>query len=230
MFFFLKLLTKIGKEKEMKNLVLLFILVVTISPLYGNDKANALQLGSNKIILTIKNSGETALENILISFSDIDKSDELILSCYSINRLEADKSIDVPLEIFLIKLPSWEEKNITLNISSNNKKLLSKELKFTTVNKFNYLLEQNYPNPFNSQTKIKFILPEGAEREITTFEIFNLNGEKIITLINEKKTAGIHTISWDGKNGIGTTVSSGVYFYRLTNGKFLSTKKLQIIK
>jgi hypothetical protein len=214
----------------MKNLVFLFILVVTLSQLYGNDKAIPLQAGSNKLTVTIKNTGEIPLESISISLNDVEKSTELILGNNFVNRLEADESINVPIEIFLKTMPKWEEKVIILNIASHLGLSLSKEIKITTVRKYDYLLEQNFPNPFNSQTKIKFILPEGAEKEITTLEIFNPNGEKIITLLNEKKIAGIHTIGWDGKNDIGAPVSSGIYFYRLANGNFVLTKKLQIVK
>lgn len=214
----------------MKNLILLFILVVTASRLYGNDKTITLQTGSNKLTIIIKNTGEIPLENISISLDDVEKSHELTLGSNFINRLEVDESVNVPLEIFLKTMPNWEEKVTVLNVSTNFGILLRKEIKISPAKKFNYLLEQNFPNPFNSQTKIKFILPEGAEKKITTLEIFNLNGEKIITLINEKKTAGLHTISWDGKNDIGTPVSSGIYFYRLTNGNFVLTKKLQIVK
>ncbi|MDW7680883.1 MAG: FlgD immunoglobulin-like domain containing protein, partial [bacterium] len=73
-------------------------------------------------------------------------------------------------------------------------------------------LVQNYPNPFNPQTRIQYQLARPAEVRL---EIFNLLGKKVITLVNEKQPAGIHSTSWDGRDATGNQAASGVYFYRL---------------
>ncbi len=73
-------------------------------------------------------------------------------------------------------------------------------------------LFQNYPNPFNEQTLIRFQLPKAAQVKI---EIYNVLGQKIRTLLFEPKTAGVHTIKWDGKDNFGRSVGSGVYFISL---------------
>ncbi|MDW7678993.1 MAG: right-handed parallel beta-helix repeat-containing protein [bacterium] len=75
-----------------------------------------------------------------------------------------------------------------------------------------FVMFQNFPNPFNPQTRIQYQLARSAEVRL---EIFNLLGKKVITLINEKQTAGIHSTSWDGKDSTGNQAASGVYFYRL---------------
>ncbi len=78
-------------------------------------------------------------------------------------------------------------------------------------------LFQNYPNPFNPKT-INYQLP------ITNFvdlSINNLLGQKVATLVSENKVAGFHQVEWDATN-----FSSGVYYYRLTAGDFIETKKL----
>ena len=79
-------------------------------------------------------------------------------------------------------------------------------------NSESYSLSQNFPNPFNLETQIHFKLSEPAQ---VIINILDLKGEKIKTILNERKTSGEHTLSWDGLNDDGERVASGVYFYQL---------------
>jgi len=90
-----------------------------------------------------------------------------------------------------------------------------------------YILYQNYPNPFNLETEVKFIIPEPCD---VLLKIYNLLGEEIRTLVNERREKGYYTVKWDGKDSRGLTTASGVYFYRLKAGSFVSTKKMILIK
>ncbi|MCX7875430.1 MAG: T9SS type A sorting domain-containing protein [Melioribacteraceae bacterium] len=85
-----------------------------------------------------------------------------------------------------------------------------------------YNLEQNYPNPFNPTTKISFAIPNN---EKVTIEIFNSNGEKIKTSLDENKVAGKYQLEFNAEG-----LSSGIYFYRITANKFSQTKKMILIK
>jgi hypothetical protein len=87
---------------------------------------------------------------------------------------------------------------------------------------------QNYPNPFNPETRINFELDEDAE---VTLEIYNMKGQKIITLVNDNLTAGYYSETWRGKDDKGSQVASGVYLYKLTTstGDNL-TKKMIMMK
>ncbi len=76
-----------------------------------------------------------------------------------------------------------------------------------------FSLSQNFPNPFNPVTRIEFSLPQAS---YVTIEVLNLLGQKIKILVNERLAAGHHVTLWDGTNGNGEAVSSGVYFYRIT--------------
>ena len=80
----------------------------------------------------------------------------------------------------------------------------------------------NYPNPFNATTTIKYDLPKST---FVTLEIFNIEGQLFATLVNEQKTAGRYSSTWDATN-----VSSGVYIYRITAGDFSDVKKGIILK
>jgi len=86
-----------------------------------------------------------------------------------------------------------------------------------------YKLFQNYPNPFNSITVINYTLPKTCDVKLT---LFNIIGEEVKTLVNNKQNAGYYTIAVNMEN-----YSSGVYFYSMTaNGNIVETKKLILIK
>jgi flagellar hook assembly protein FlgD len=86
---------------------------------------------------------------------------------------------------------------------------------------------QEYPNPFNPETTIKFALHNEAD---TRLVIYNVKGQKVKTIVNERKPAGIYNVKWDGKDETGHRVSSGVYLYRLETGKYHLTKKMLMLK
>ncbi|MGH1366226.1 MAG: T9SS type A sorting domain-containing protein [Calditrichia bacterium] len=88
-------------------------------------------------------------------------------------------------------------------------------------------LEQNYPNPFNPTTSIRFQIPKSVK---TTLTIYNVLGQKVKTLVNDKLSAGSYTMRWKGVNDFGNTVGSGVYFYRIEAGDFVKTRKMLLVK
>jgi flagellar hook assembly protein FlgD len=74
------------------------------------------------------------------------------------------------------------------------------------------MLHQNYPNPFNPSTAISYELPAASAVTLTVHD--NL-GKEIITLATGTKSAGKHTVTWNGRDAHGIPVPSGVYYYRL---------------
>jgi hypothetical protein len=88
-------------------------------------------------------------------------------------------------------------------------------------------LSQNYPNPFNPSTTIDYNMIEPGNVSI---EVFNIKGQKVKTLVNEHMTAGDHNVVWDGKNTNNKSVSSGIYFYKMKTGSYISTKKMILMK
>ncbi|MFQ6105310.1 MAG: M28 family peptidase [Candidatus Glassbacteria bacterium] len=96
-----------------------------------------------------------------------------------------------------------------------------------------YSLSQNYPNPFNPLTMITFEIPgddEEASEVYTTLSIFDVRGRLVRNLVDGELTPGRYQVSWDGKNGEGREVSSGIYFYRIVSGSFVSTRKMILVK
>jgi len=102
------------------------------------------------------------------------------------------------------------------------------------VSKHRFILRQNYPNPFNSTTTIPFTVYGKQKKENrlhpATLEIYNIRGELVRALMEEKLKPGIYKVSWDGKNKQGRWVASGVYLYKLKMGQVTQTKKMVLIR
>jgi hypothetical protein len=90
-----------------------------------------------------------------------------------------------------------------------------------------YKLERNFPNPFNPETIISFNLPEASAVKLN---VYNILGQMVRTLVDEELPAGAHSVMWDGKNGQGSEVASGVYFYRIKAGDFESTMRMTLLR
>ena len=102
---------------------------------------------------------------------------------------------------------------------------IGKEDEANVVKKF--ALENNYPNPFNPVTTIKYQTPRTADISLV---IYNALGQKIRTLVDAKVESGSHTVTWNGRNEMGKTVSSGIYFYVLTAGDTRIAKKMILMR
>jgi len=85
-----------------------------------------------------------------------------------------------------------------------------------------YTISQNYPNPFNPETNIKFGIPDD---NFVNLVVFNIQGEKVATLVNEQLTAGTYTAKFDG-----TMLPSGVYIYKVKAGAFSEIKSMVLVK
>jgi len=83
-------------------------------------------------------------------------------------------------------------------------------------------LSQNYPNPFNPATTISFALPTKSKVRL---EVFNLLGQKVISLVQSEMEAGYHEVTWNAGQ-----VPSGVYFYRLVTDDKSLTRKMMLLK
>jgi hypothetical protein len=85
-----------------------------------------------------------------------------------------------------------------------------------------YSLSQNYPNPFNPSTTINYSISKSGD---VVLKVFNIMGKEIETLVNEQKPSGNYTVKFDASK-----LTSGVYFYQLKSGNYVSTKKLVLLK
>ena len=85
-----------------------------------------------------------------------------------------------------------------------------------------YKLSQNYPNPFNPTTSINYSISKSG---LVTLKVYDILGKEVMTLVNEVKNAGNHEINFNA-----SSLSSGVYFYRIESGNFIDTKKMFLLK
>jgi len=86
----------------------------------------------------------------------------------------------------------------------------------------NFKLHNNYPNPFNPSTNINFDLPQNQDVRL---EVFDLLGRRVALLVDETMTAGFHSVTFDA-----SSLTSGVYFYRIQAGSFVKTQKMMLVK
>jgi len=92
-----------------------------------------------------------------------------------------------------------------------------------------FSLSQNFPNPFNPSTTISYAVPEGSGERVT-LNIYDLRGALVRTLVDSERGPGTHTAFWDGTDGSGRRLPSGVYFYRIKAGDFLQMRKMVLLK
>jgi len=88
-------------------------------------------------------------------------------------------------------------------------------------------LAQNYPNPFNPVTQIEYSLPLDGP---TRLGVYDLQGHEVLVLVDEVKSAGPHSVWWDGKDSRGREVTSGIYFIRLASQKQVTSRKITLAR
>ncbi|MBL1215459.1 MAG: T9SS type A sorting domain-containing protein [Ignavibacteriae bacterium] len=98
----------------------------------------------------------------------------------------------------------------------------SQELKVNVIRPTSIELRQNFPNPFNPSTNITFTLNKSLDIKLL---VYNITGEQVAVLVDEKLNAGYHNITFDASN-----YNSGIYFYRLAIEGSIITKKMILLK
>ncbi|MFH1250479.1 MAG: LamG-like jellyroll fold domain-containing protein [bacterium] len=147
-------------------------------------------------------------ENERIEFKFYDASEDIELYVENSYIFEADKivgSVEEP-EIFVARVlrigdPGYIPEEFSLN--------------------------QNYPNPFNPVTTIAFGLPEESD---VLIDIYNIMGQKVKTLLSEKRQPGYYFVQWDGKNDRGQIMPTSMYIYRMRAGSYQQIKKMVLLK
>jgi flagellar hook assembly protein FlgD len=88
-------------------------------------------------------------------------------------------------------------------------------------------LKGNHPNPFNPETILSYDIKERVD---VLIEIFNLKGQLVRTLVNEVKPSGHYQAVWDGNDQVGKQAGSGIYYYKMSAGKYSATRKMILMK
>ncbi len=142
-------------------------------------------------------------------------------SCFdAVDSAKCENSIEITVPPYSVTIIKYYDTNTKVN-TREAKKLL-------------FLLEQNYPNPFNPTTTIKYTIPNLNNLPLTkvettsrlvTLKIYDVQGKEVATLLNETKQPGRYSVQFNATN-----LPSGIYFYRLTNGSFVKTKPMILLK
>jgi hypothetical protein len=164
-----------------------------------------------------------------------------VITIWGDNSITED-IIDGAMEGESLSLTMWsveEKKETPLSISSLQDALTGKQvenvLRYETDDVWiaqgvnvateiptTFSLSQNYPNPFNPSTTIKYGLPKDVK---VTLEVYNILGQRVGQLVNEEQKAGYYEVLFQNSN-----LASGAYFYRLSAGEFIQTKKLMLVR
>jgi hypothetical protein len=137
-------------------------------------------------------------------------------------------TLDVRNVFFTFSIAQFADPNIARKLIVNTAYMLFDNHITFIENTFNstapaaFSLEQNFPNPFNPSTSIKFSVPKEGKVSLV---VYNLLGQKVVTLFDGIKRAGYYELKFDASHR-----ASGIYFYRLESGNFVSVKKMILMK
>ena len=189
--------------------------------------------GSNSFFLQIVNSYNLDLLSLKIGLDKSEGIDWLKFEELEIPRVPAqnlDNPLDVELHFMVGEDYNENPVNLTLNLQDSLGHSWSFPIMIQVANNLptRYALYQNYPNPSNCRTTIKYDVP--VNTRMVKLKVFNLLGQEIRTLVNEKKSAGHYSVTWDRKDNSGELVASGIYFYVLKSGDFIRVKKMTLTK
>jgi hypothetical protein len=123
------------------------------------------------------------------------------------------KTVELTAHITMKGYEYWSE-TVTLMVTPVETEVASLPKEFA--------LHQNYPNPFNPNTTIEYALPKAS---FVTLKVYNVMGQEVATLASGEHAPGIFNATWDASN-----VPTGVYFYRLTAGDYVQTRKAILAK
>jgi hypothetical protein len=91
------------------------------------------------------------------------------------------------------------------------------------------LFVENSPNPFNPETLIRYEVPDESTQEVSLI-IFNALGQRVRILVNERKSPGSYSVSWDGRDDFAKSAASGVYLLHVSIGNNILTRKLMLLR
>ena len=164
-----------------------------------------------------------AAKSAMIEGNDDSENGELKLSMITLTPISETKDI-IRLRFKVKKEPKGAMPEFTSFVINEEEIDVEGMSKIPKV----FALHQNYPNPFNPVTTIKFDLPKASA---VTLKVYNILGQEIRTIIDERKDAGYYSVKWDGTNNFGLKVASAMYIYRIkTDAGYIKAKKMIFLK
>ena len=182
----------------------------------------------NTISLSVQNNSGIEAENVSARFINLPTWLQFKSNSVFIKAIKANAASEAEFTFSVDKqAPVGKDTTLIAVINTSNGKSWTKAIRITIEAPKEYKLYNNYPNPFNPSTKIAFELPQTSRVELT---IYDITGREIACIANEGFSAGFHEVTWDGINSNGERVSSGIYFYRISAGKWSKVMKMMMVK
>ncbi len=206
----------------MKTIVIVLLLIAvagaqTVYNLQPGTKGNQLKLTVANI--SDKNNADNVVVNLLRESTFLKFENE----ADTISLIEAAKEKEATFR-FEVKrnAPVNIKDSIEFSIGDANGIMMMKTFVFNFLAPSEFRLEQNFPNPFNPATTIQYQLPSTSN---VSLKIYDVLGNEVVTLVNEKQDAGYKEIKFNADR-----YASGMYIYRLTADKYVSTMKMLLLK
>jgi predicted glutamine amidotransferase len=173
----------------------------------------------------------TAIERLEVIINNPPSNDELIYAMidegYCYLQLEEAGLRDIPA-VCTVKPRSFDEyQKIVKELENELSFFTQPENQEQIVQTNSIILHGNYPNPFNPSTNISFDISSESDVSIT---VYNVKGQKVTTLVDKHFENGSHTVTWNGKDSNNKSVSTGIYFYKISAGKETQVKKMLLLK
>ena len=178
----------------------------------------------NQVKLTVANiSDKNNADNVVVNLSRKSPALNFENEADTISLIEASKEKEAIFR-FEVKrnTPVNTKDSIEFSIGDANGRMMMKTFVLNFLAPQEFKLEQNFPNPFNPGTTIQYQLPSAVK---VTLKVYDILGREVATLVNEKQDAGYKEVKFNANR-----FASGMYIYRLTADKYVSTKKMLMVK
>jgi TQXA domain-containing protein len=189
---------------------------------FAKLRFEAMGSGTLSVILEAKVNGQYVYPSVNVPLTSQYITREIELSQFKINGQSVDLS-----NITLINYQLSKQFNASMSnydFSIRNSGIIANSVGITGNEGIvkDYSLSQNYPNPFNPATTISFSIPT---QDFVSLKVFNVLGKEVAVLVNDVKPSGIYEVSFDA-----SSLSSGVYFYKLESSSFSEVKRMILMK
>jgi hypothetical protein len=213
----------------MKKIIISAVIIFTTLSFAQQTYELTPGIKGNQIVLQLSNISQTqSAENVEVKLIKqpenltFSKTEAEIKNISTSEEKEATFEFDVRYNSKISKADTVE-----FLITDNRTIRVTKQFIFSYIAPKEFSLEQNYPNPFNPATKIRYSVPQEVKREKSNviLKVYDILGSEVATLVNEQKEPGYYEVDFNA-----SSIASGMYVYRLTAGKYISTKKMLLIK
>ncbi len=206
------------------------LIVLIFIPILLQAQMNEVPYNSkgNSLALTVENTAGITAKSVFVEIQNPPSWFKLESQKIMLKDILSKQSKDAGF-LFAVErtAPIGKEQKIKATIKTVDGQTWTKEIAFTISPPKEFHLYDNFPNPFNPTTKIAFELPIATRVKLV---IYDALGREVRTLTDTEYPAGYIELSWDGRNESGTTVSSGIYFYRISTSKWHSVKKMVLLR